>query len=330
MPGGDAPGYLSPVRLALWPPDWQNRESVRVRRPSVLFERGERGVRSLQTTGQDKIMKYPLRGFAIVAVCALLVGAFGFQAAAEEESTGAKRWVLDMEHGPLKVVLLDRGDGRTEAYHYITVKVTNNTGFARPWYPLVKAITDTKDKNGQDSVYVAMGYDDALAAIRTQEGDGSLKSLGDTKKKIGDGETINGVAIFGPLDPLYDTIKLQIHGLADPVATYKIENYDGSSLDRGAAITEDKDWIIGDSAYWERNQRIFKRLRAQAAADGSSTLPTPNLTYVVITERRYWGMTYERLGDEFRPEDDLIRFKGEGWMVVGNPKKLRGVNEKDG
>ena len=46
-----------------------------------------------------------------------------------------------------------------------------------------------------------------------------------------------------------------------------------------------------------------------------------------MSERRYWEMTYERLGDEFRAEDDLIKFKNEGWRIQGNPKKLRSVTK---
>ena len=68
----------------------------------------------------------------------------------------------------------------------------------------------------------------------------------------------------------------------------------------------------------------------EAKASGGDDLPQPTIKYVVVNERRYWGMTFERLGDEFRAEDDLITFKGEGWMIAGNPTKLRSVNEKAG
>ena len=245
-----------------------------------------------------------------------------------EEEAGASRWILGLKHGALKTVLLRNADGSTTAYHYMTLEVTNGTRFARPWYPLVKAITDTKDKDGKNSVYIAAGYEEALKAVRLRESAPNLKPVASTRGKIAAGATLKTVAIFGPLDSLYDDIRLEVHGLADSVATYKIDIYDGSEIADGEEITPSNDWVIGDSAYYARNQKIMAKLRAQAKADGDGVLPAPTVHYVVVSERRVFHMQYQRLGDEFGAEDDLISFKSEGWEIEGNPVKMRIVNEK--
>lgn len=272
-------------------------------------------------------MKISIRAGVLLAAALILVPALS--ALAEDgDGKNVGRWMLKLERGHLKTVLLEKADGNVSAYHYITLKVTNPTDLPRPWNPLVKAITDTKNEQGEPSVYVASGYGNALTAIRRQERNGDLENISATAGKIGAGETIDGVAIFGPLDSLYDRIDIEVHGLANPVATYEVKIYDGSDVANGEAITPDTAWVIVDSAYWDRNQKILARLKAESEASGGDGLPQPNIQYVVMQERRYWGMTFERLGDEFRAEDDLITFKGEGWMIEGNPTKLRTVNEK--
>ena len=244
------------------------------------------------------------------------------------DEAGATRWILGLKHGGLKTVLLNNADGSTTAYHYMTLDVTNATRLARPWYPLVKAITDTKDKDGNNSVYIANGYEEALDAVRLRESSPNLKAIVSTRGKIAAGQTLKTVAIFGPLDSLYDDIRLEVHGLADSVATYKMDVYDGSEIADGDEITPSNDWIINDSAYYARNQKIMSKLRAQANADGDGVLPAPSVNYVVVSERRVFAMNYQRLGDEFGAEDDLISFKSEGYEIEGNPVKMRIVNEK--
>ncbi|MDJ0976142.1 MAG: hypothetical protein QNJ98_16905 [Planctomycetota bacterium] len=273
-------------------------------------------------------MKTSFRAGTMLAAALVLVSAVSALAEDGDGPKGSQRWMLKLERGHLKTVLLEKADGSMSAYHYITLKVTNGTNLPRPWNPLVKAITDTKNEKGEPSVYVASGYGNALMAIRRQERNSKLENIGATAGKIGAGETIDGVAIFGPLDSLYDRIDIEVHGLANGVATYEVKIYDGTDIANDTAITPDNAWVIVDSAYWDRNQAILKRLAAESAASGGDGLPQPTIKYVVMQERRYWGMTFERLGDEFRAEDDLITFKGEGWMIQGNPKKLRTVNEK--
>jgi hypothetical protein len=37
------------------------------------------------------------------------------------------------------------------------------------------------------------------------------------------------------------------------------------------------------------------------------------------------AIEYARDGDEFRPDDDLIRFVREDWEVIGEPKLIRTI-----
>ena len=258
-----------------------------------------------------------------VALCAaLLLGALSPASAADKETR--QRWMLGMQHGPLRTAVVRDVNGGSTTYHYLTIKVTNGTKFARQWHPLVKALTDTK------KVYVAGGWDDALAAVRKQEKDKSLIAIGSTAGKIKPGSSVNGVAIFGPLDPLYDRVNIQIFGLVDLVATYKVEQYGDKSPDgaKEDQVVLGKDSVIVDSVYWDRNKKIVDGLK-KAAKESGGEVPKPHVEYQEVAENRYWSIDYERLGDEFHAEDDIITFKAEGWRIAGAPRGLRVISTED-
>ena len=259
---------------------------------------------------------------SLSALCALLILSSAMPAKAEVETR--KRWMLDMSHGPLRTVSVNDAMGGTATYHYMTIKVKNGTEFARQWHPRVEAITDT------NKTYLSGGYNSALSGIRKAEKDKTLVALGSTAGKLKPGQTVNGVAIFGPLDALYDRINVQIYGLVDPVATYKVEQY-GAKSPAGAKeddVVLGDDSVIVDSVYWDRNQKILKRLK-QAAKESGGTVPQPNVEYMEVAENRYWSMDFERLGDEFFAEDDIITPKGEGWAIAGAPRGLRVISTEN-
>ena len=259
-----------------------------------------------------------LLGLALVA--AMTIPA----AAAEKESR--KRWMLDFSHGPLRTVTVRNPDGTSETHHYMTVKVKNNTKHARQWHPLVKAITDT------GKTYLAGGNSNALAAIRRAEKNKNLVTIGSTAGRMAAGATADTVAIFGAVDPLYDKVTVKIFGLVDPTATYKVEQY-GDKSD-GDSVVLGKDSVVVDSAYWDHNQSILKRLK-KAAKESGGEIAKPVVEYQEVSENRYWNMEYQRLGDEFRAEDDIITFHGEGWKVAGDvgaeggPKGLRVISREE-
>jgi hypothetical protein len=239
-----------------------------------------------------------LAGGAIVALPGL-VGVPGSQAAQAAEAR--KRWILDLKHGPLRTVSVRDGAGGVTAYHYVVLEVTNATGHGRHWYPLLKALTDT------GKTYIAGGCPQALPAVRRAEGDEQLVSMESTVGMLANGRTVRMAAIFGPVDPLYDRLTLQLYGLVDPIAIFRIEKYGDQE-------------IVADAVYYERNSKILDGIRAESE-DGQ--LPPPQIEYREVRENRYWNMVYERLGDEFNAEDDHITFVGEGWKADGELKVLR-------
>ncbi len=183
-----------------------------------------------------------------------------------------------MEHGPLRIVAMRDATGQVTSYHYMTLKVTNPGALARDWYPVVKALTDT------ERTYVAMGFEQALPAIRAQESNDDLVSIGTTKGKIQAGETLDTVAIFGPLDPLYDLVKVQLLGLADPIAIYKMSRYDvpvdlPDVVYMQAIEGEDGEYekvtqgiLIQDVAYVERNAKVTAAMHKEL---GTASCPPP-------------------------------------------------------
>ncbi len=265
-----------------------------------------------------------LRRMALTLGLALIASMATSASAAEKESR--QRWMLDFSHGPLRTVTVRAPSGKSATHHYMTIKVKNGTEHARQWHPLVKAITDT------GRTYLAGGNSDALAAIRRAENNKNLVAIGTTAGRMAAGASHDTVAIFGAVDPLYDKITVKIFGLVDPTATYKVEQYGEKSS--GDTVVLGKDSVVVDSAYWDHNQAILKRLK-KAAKDAGGEVAKPTVEYQEVSENRYWNMEYQRLGDEFRAEDDIITFHGEGWKVAGEvgakdgPRGLRVISREE-
>lgn len=251
--------------------------------------------------------------FALLLCLGLAAWATTSASAADKEAR--ERWILKMSHGPLRTVEVRNPDGGAATYHYMTIKVTNETKFDREWHPLVKAATDTK------KVYIAGGYSDGLDPIRRNEKNAGLVAIGTTAGRLRAGTTVDTVAIFGPVDPLYDKIQVHIFGLVDPTAVYKVEQYGEKSSAGNVVLGADS--VVVDSAYWDHNQAILTRLK-KAAAESGGDLPKPFVEYQEVSENRYWSMDYQRLGDEYRAEDDIITFHGQGWKVQGKPGEEKG------
>jgi hypothetical protein len=223
---------------------------------------------------------------------------------------GAGRWTLHLEHGPLNTVRWTDGSGKTVAYHYMTLKATNKTAFARDWRPEVRAVVDTKP----NAPSYALPYPEALDAIRKQERNPTLPMLSETGTKIEPGETKSAVAIFGRLDPAYDRVHVELRGFVNPVAVYKVEKYSNNRV------------IYVDAAYYDRNQLVRESLRKEAKETADGRLPSPEVEYQAVMEDRVFDIEYMRQGDEYQAEDSTIRFVKEGWRVEGDPKFLRTIH----
>ena len=248
------------------------------------------------------LARYALSSLAVLS----LVG-FSVTARAADEAQSGKRWALGFTHGPLKITTVADGSGKTSSYHYMTLKVENKTSYPRTWLPHMVGTTDTPH-----APYLAIGFPLALETIRRAENDPTLQSLdasqwGDDKKarRIAVGETLNLVAIFGPLDPLYDRFKISFEGLVNPVTIVKVLKYG------------EKQEVVLEAAYDERNRKVMDEVK-KAAAASSSAIPAPTEEYQEVVEKRAFVMEYQRLGDEFHANDNPIDFVREGWLVVSS------------
>jgi hypothetical protein len=228
----------------------------------------------------------------------------------EKAATGSGRWMLDLKHGPLNTVQWVDGSGKTVAYHYMTVTAANKTAFARDWRPKIRAVVDTKPA----APSYALPYAEALDAIRKQERKPALVMLHETGTKIEPGETKSFVAVFGRLDPAYDRVHVELRGMVNPVAVYKVEKYSGDRK------------IYVDAAYYDRNQTVLESLRKEAKESADGRLPSPEIEYQEVMEDRVFDIEYSRQGDEYQAEDSMIRFVREGWRVEGEPKYLRTIH----
>ena len=258
-------------------------------------------------------MKHRMKAFALwgVAISLCVIGgiaAVNISAVSAEDGDAPKRqrWIIDMQHGPLKTVAVRDGQGNAKYVHYMTMKVANKTGNPRLWVPQVVAKTDT------GKTYYSGGKTWAMAAIRKAENNQSLvpmESTSDKKSRMANGASYEAVAIFGVVDALYDRITIECFGLVDPVAIFRFDVYGDEE-------------VVKDAVYWDRNQKILQRLKT-AAVESGGELGKPTVEYREVLEDRYYEMIYERLGDEFRAQDDKIDFIQEGWKAKGKLKVLR-------
>lgn len=265
-------------------------------------------------------MKHRMKAFALwgvaIGLCAVgaLMAGDVVTVSADQHSDDApkrQRWIVKMEHGPLKTVAVRDGSGGAKYVHYMTMKVTNDSGHPRTWVPQVLAKTDT------GKTYYSGGNAWALKAIQKAEKNDKLvpiEGTSDSNNRLGNGMSKDTVAIFGVVDPLYDRITIEAYGLVDPVAIFRFDIYG-------------EDEVIKDAVYWDRNQKILKRLKA-AAADAGGEMPKPTIEYREVREDRYFEMIYERLGDEFGAQDDKIDFVSEAWRARGELKVLRVFGKK--
>jgi hypothetical protein len=232
----------------------------------------------------------------LVGACAAGAASFAVPArAADEAPKTIQRWRLEHRHGPLKLVRVDDGTGKRVSYHYMVITVENKTGLPRPWRPHVVAKTDT------NKTYLAGGWTNALEGIRNQEGMPTLAAIESTAGKIEAGQTLTTVAIFGPIDPLYDQFRIELESLVNPFTSLRVLKYG-----------EGKEVVV-EAAYYDRNQAVLEELKKAA---GGGDLPRPEVEYHDVVEKRAWVMVYQRLGDEYHAEQNPIEFVREGWEVL--------------
>ncbi len=255
---------------------------------------------------------------ALLPCAALALGTpvVGSASAEGETPASAGRWMLGLEHGPLRVVSWSDGAGRSTAYHYMTLTVTNKTAYPREWRPNVRAVTQATAHDPTLTAH-AMPLVEALDAIRRQERAPGLVTVNETAGTIQPGKAIQCVAIFGRLDPAFHKVNVQIRGLASSVAVYKVEKFPGDRT------------IIVDAAYYDRNQKLMESLRREIREAGpDARMPAPDVEFQEFLEDRYWDVEYSRAGDEYRAEDSALRFTAEGWKIAAEPRMLRVIGKQ--
>ncbi len=143
---------------------------------------------------------------ATAALCGLLVLSLVTSAAA------APGFRLSIKQGGLKRITVKDSLGKSVANYYMKYTVTNPTGDEAPFNVNFRVMTDTK-KKGRD-----IGSSKVDKALEARTGKKML-SRSERPKTIGAGESVECVAIFGPLDPHADEIWIDVTGLRDTIVT---------------------------------------------------------------------------------------------------------------
>ncbi len=126
-------------------------------------------------------------------------------------------WYLDFTYEtPQPILVQDTIEG-LKNYWYVLYKVTNNTGKLRKPIALDFVIRDDEEKRYHDSPKPFV-----KESIEWKIGRKLLDSV-EMNTQIEDGQTKEGVAIFGQIDLKMDRMSLFVSGLTDEMQT-KIEN----------------------------------------------------------------------------------------------------------
>jgi hypothetical protein len=129
----------------------------------------------------------------------------------QAEEADYQRWKLDITYGTPDFVSLEDALGNIHLCWYLTYTVTNNTDQEIPLGIGIKAETDT-GKKYRDSIAPL-----AEKALKEKTGKEYKNALAMRKGKIGPGDKIEAVALFGSLDPNWDVLTVHIAGLYDTV-----------------------------------------------------------------------------------------------------------------
>jgi hypothetical protein len=129
----------------------------------------------------------------------------------QAEEADYTRWKLDITYGSPDFVVLEDALGNVRLCWYLTYTVENKTDGEIPLGIGIKAETDT-GKKYRDSISPL-----AEKALKKKTGKDLKNALAMRKGKIGPGEKIEAVALFGALDPNWDDLIVHIAGLYDTV-----------------------------------------------------------------------------------------------------------------
>jgi len=193
----------------------------------------------------------------VVALSMSLVPSLGAGEARAQISDASKPdpWKIDFSMEKFGTISVRNKAGRVRTLNYLVFKLTNESGDDVPLSLHFRLETDIDAKGGDADALVYRETVDAKAAEavgKHLERDG-LVARADRPATLGDGESIECVALFGPIDPRWDELTMTVHGLEDVVYRNGGKRY----FRRRAMILE---WERpGDEYYTQRDRIKFKK-----------------------------------------------------------------------
>jgi len=160
-----------------------------------------------------------------IAALGLAAALLGGPALAQE--TQPVPWRLDLEVTYFGFVSLSPRTGEAQTVWYALYRVTNSTGEDRPLQVHFRLDTDS------EKTYFEV-VNPAAELWLEHRYERKFMSASERPSTIADGETLEGVAFFGALDPNFDRIRMTVTGIEDPV------------------------FRVGTKAYYERRGQVYE------------------------------------------------------------------------
>ncbi len=165
------------------------------------------------------------------------------------DASQAEPWKLDFEKGKFGAISVRNKAGRVRTLHYLVFKLTNESGSDVPLALHFRLATDVNEKD----VYRETVDAKAAEAVAKHLGKKELVARADRPATLADGDSIECVALFGPIDSRWDELTMTVHGLEDVV----YRNGGKRFFRRRAMVME---WERpGDEFFTQRDRIKFKK-----------------------------------------------------------------------
>jgi len=238
-----------------------------------------------------------MRPFQAVAVLAVL-GALGASAPAEDVPKAP--WSLDFTHAPLELITVSYKDGTSAPAYYMVFRLENKRTVDAPLSLQFRAVVGADPKKQQ--TLLALPNSDAEEWVRRITRADDLRNVQELnaggKGVLKPGESVRGIAVFGPFDREWDVAVVQVSGLDPRVLQARVRRYANGSF------------TLAHRAWNERNRLVVEKT--------SKDETWREFSAVVSFETR-WVMTYVREGDEYAPNVDPVVLETERWVVAETP-----------
>lgn len=265
----------------------------------------------------------------VLATAALLAAAVLVDASARPG-----RWTLDFACEAFDRVLIPQPVGPSERHWYCLYSVSNPSGMDREL--TLRLMVQAETSAGRCLEHWDVADPTVQKAVQAHRGRNYLDAV-QMQGRLRVDERKDGIAVFGPLSPETDRIRLHVLGLSAPVILERkpadferlgregrevllltrgpdgacslvspFRHLDGVAYDRLSPDEKAKAWPgpdAGGSPSWRMLDTA--RLPGDAAAH--------------YQERQALRRTYARRGDEVRAQLDVYRLESEDWVLVAEP-----------